>query len=140
MFTATASPLDGTLRHRIDVNGRHMITTDEPTSVGGLDTAPAPHELLPAMLAACASTMLVLYARERGWELGDLSVDVEYDNDSSPRQVLLRINLPAGLTDDQIRRLNRVAERCPVKRALEAGFDFEQRIVTAADHTSPATH
>ena len=40
-FTATARSIDGTLRHEIDVNGRHTITTDEPESLGGTDTAPA---------------------------------------------------------------------------------------------------
>jgi putative redox protein len=132
VFTATAQPISGTLKHRIDVNGRHEITTDEPKSLGGLDTAPAPHELLPAMLASCVSTMIILYAQKRGWILGDVSVDVRYDNESTPRQVSTQINLPDGLTADQIQRLERVAETCPVKRALEAGFSFEHRIVTPA--------
>lgn len=132
MFTATASPIDGTLQHRIDVNGRHEIVTDEPTSVGGLDTAPAPHELLPAMLASCISTMIMLYAQKRDWHLKDVSVDVRYDADSTPRQVRTTIHLPDGLSAEQIRRLEVVAETCPVKRALEAGFSFEHEFVAAA--------
>ena len=67
-MTATARPLGNTLTHEIDVNGRHVMRTDEPLSLGGLDTAPAPHELLPAALAACASTMVALYASRRGWQ------------------------------------------------------------------------
>ena len=50
-MTATARPIDGTLRHEVEVNGRHTIITDEPTRLGGTDAGPAPHELLPAMLA-----------------------------------------------------------------------------------------
>lgn len=132
MFTATAQPIARTLRHRIDVNGRHEITTDEPRSVGGLDSAPAPHELLPAMLASCVSTMIMLYANRQGWALDGLSVDVTYDNESTPRHVSTRINLPDGLTADQIQRLEKVAETCPVKRALEAGFSFEHLMVVPA--------
>ena len=64
-MTATARPIDGTLRHEIDVNGRHTITTDEPAKLGGSDTAPTPHELLPAILASCVSTMITLYAHTR---------------------------------------------------------------------------
>jgi putative redox protein len=128
-MTATAHPDGGTLRHEIDVNGRHVITTDEPETLGGSDTAPAPHEFLPAMLASCVSTMIVLYARARDWELDDLQVDVTYDTDSSPRQVQVTIHLPKELTPDQVKRLRRVAETCPVKRALEAGFSFDQRVV-----------
>ena len=65
-YTATAQPIDGTLRHEIDVNGRHTITTDEPDRLGGTDTAPRPHELLAATLASCVSTMIVLYAQRQG--------------------------------------------------------------------------
>jgi hypothetical protein len=32
MFTATARSISGTLRHEVDVNGRHTIVTDEPES------------------------------------------------------------------------------------------------------------
>ncbi len=130
MFTATARSVDGTLTHEVDVNGRHVITTDEPTSIGGADTGPAPHELLAAMLASCVSSMIVLYAQRRDWELGDVAVHVSYDNESTPRQVAMTIQLPDGLTEDQVARLERVAETCPVKRALEAGFSFEHTIVT----------
>jgi organic hydroperoxide reductase OsmC/OhrA len=80
-YTATAQPIDGTLRHEIDVNGRHTIVTDEPARLGGSDTAPTPYELLAATLAACVSTMLVLYARARDLDLRDLRVDVDYESD-----------------------------------------------------------
>jgi putative redox protein len=137
-MTATARPIDGTLRHEIDVNGRHTITTDEPEKLGGSDTAPAPHELLPAILASCVSTMITLYARTRDWELEDVRVDVGYDHHSTPRQVHTTIHLPDGLTPEQVRRLQRVAETCPVKRALEAGFTFEQQIALDLPTTHPA--
>jgi putative redox protein len=128
-MTATARPLDGTLRHGVDVNGRHTIVTDEPARLGGTDTGPTPHELLPAILAACASTMIMTYANARGLKLGELSVDCVYDPEATPRQVELVVHAPAGLTQDQIERLRRIADTCPVKRALEAGFTFDQKIV-----------
>ncbi|MGA2471618.1 MAG: OsmC family protein [Solirubrobacteraceae bacterium] len=127
-FTASAHSIDGTLRHEIDVNGRHTITTDEPQSMGGTDTAPAPHELLAATLASCVSTMIVLYARRHNWDLGDMRVDVAYDADTSPRHVDIEVRLPGGLTSQQADRLKRVADTCPVRRALEAGFDFNERL------------
>jgi putative redox protein len=129
-YTATAQPINGTLRHKIDVNGRHSITTDEPNRLGGTDTAPTPHELLAATLASCVSTMLVLYAEPRDIDLGDLRVDVDYDADTTPRQVEITIHLPDHLTDDQRKRLEKVAETCPVRRALEAGFTFNERLLT----------
>ena len=89
-FTASARSVDGTLRHEIDVNGRHLIATDEPASLGGSDSGPAPHELLAAMLASCVSTMMVLYARRHDWDLGDMRVDVVYDADVTPRRAQVR--------------------------------------------------
>ncbi len=130
-YTATARPIDGTLRHEIDVNGRHTITTDEPANLGGTDTAPTPHELLAATLAACVSTMIGLYAQRHGWDLGETQVDVKYDADTKPRHVEVTLRLPDGLTAEQVKRLQRVAQTCPVRRSLEAGFTFDERL--AAD-------
>lgn len=127
-FTATARSIDGTLRHEIDVNGRHIITTDEPESLGGTDSGPAPHELLAATLASCVSTMIVLYAQRREWDLGDVAVAVDYDADTTPRRVEITVHLPEGLSTEQTERLKRVAETCPVRRALEAGFSFNERL------------
>jgi len=126
VFTATSRAVDGSLRSEVDVNGRHTLSTDEPESLGGTDTAPAPHELLPAMLASCISTMIALYAQRRDWQLGDARVDVTYDTETVPRDVKVSVHLPDGLTPDQVERLRRVAKTCPVRRALEAGFSFEE--------------
>jgi putative redox protein len=128
-MTATARPVDQTLRHEVDVNERHTIVTDEPVRLGGTDAGPAPHELLPAMIAACVSTMIVTYANARGLELPDLRVDVVYDPEPTPRHVELAVHLPEGLTDGQLERLRRIVDTCPVKRALEAGFTFDDRLV-----------
>jgi len=131
-FTASARRIGDTLRHEVDVNGRHTIITDEPTSLGGTDAGPAPHELLPATLASCISTMIALYAQRKGWDIGELRVDVDYDHESEPRRFDVTVHLPDGLSDDQLTRLRRVADTCPVRRALEAGFAFDERIVTPA--------
>lgn len=128
-MTATAHAIDGGLRHEVDVNGRHTIITDEPEQLGGTDLGPAPHELLPAMLASCICTMICLYARRRGWELQDARVEVVYDPEPTPRRARVRVHLPDGLTDGQIERLLKVAETCPARRALEAGFTFDEQIV-----------
>jgi putative redox protein len=97
--------------------------------LGGTDAAPAPHELLPAIIASCVSTMIVLYAQRRDWQLADVRVDVFYDASETPRRVAVTVHLPEGLNDEQIERLRRVADTCPVKRAFEAGFTFEQQLV-----------
>jgi putative redox protein len=129
-MTATTHRVGTSLKHEVDVNRRHTIVTDEPLSLGGTDEGPAPHELLPAALASCIATMVAMYAQKRGWEVGDTSVDVSYDSEASPRRFEIQLNLPAELSSEQLRRLERVAEGCPLRRALEAGFTFQERLVT----------
>jgi putative redox protein len=130
-MTATARRVNGTLKHEVDVNGRHPMITDEPPSLGGTDTGPAPHELLPAALASCVATMIAIYAERQTWDIGELSVDVEYDTECSPRRFEVAVHLPDDLSAEQLRRLERVADTCPLRRALEAGFTFEERFVTS---------
>lgn len=113
----------------VDVNGRHVIATDEPVSLGGKDAGPAPHELLPAALAACIATMISMYARTKNWDLDEFAVDVDYDHQSVPRRFEILVRLPEALSSSQVERLRRVADTCPIRRALETGFEFDERIV-----------
>ncbi len=128
-MTATARRVGTGLKHEVDVNGRHTIVTDEPESLGGTDLGPAPHELLAATLASCVATMIAMFAQSRGWDIGETSVAVNYDSDSAPRRFAIDLLFPVELTPEQQHRLTRVAETCPVRRALEAGFAFEERVV-----------
>jgi putative redox protein len=118
----------GSLKNEIDVNGRHTIVTDEPADLGGTDEGAAPHELLAAALAACVATMIELHAERRDWPLGAVIVDVEYEPASSPRSVETAIELTGDLSREQADRLLRIARTCPLRRALEAEFSFEEQL------------
>ncbi len=127
-LTATARSIPGTLRQEVVIDGKHRLITDQPERLGGEGSGPSPHELLPAGLAACVVVTLVQYGRTKGWELGDVRVSVDYDNRSTPRKVEVAIALGGDLTDEQLERLRRVARACPLRRSLEAGFEFAERI------------
>lgn len=127
-LTATARSIPRTLRQEVVIDGKHRLITDEPEHLGGEGSGPAPHELFPAALAACVSTTLVMYARTKGWELGDVSVAVDYDNRSTPRRFDVRVELGGDLGDEQLRRLEKVAASCPVRRAIETGVEFHETI------------
>jgi putative redox protein len=130
-LTATARSIPGTLRQEVVIDGQHRLITDEPERLGGEGSAPAPHELFPAALAACISTTLVMYARTKKWELGAVSVAVDYDNRSTPRHFEVVIELGGELSDEQLQRLAKVAESCPVRRSVEAGIEFHESVVRA---------
>ena len=127
-LTASAHSTGDTLRHDVLVDGRHRLVTDEPQRLGGTDRGPAPHELLPAALAACIATTIRTYARTKNWTLGELSVDVVYDNCATPRHFDVTIHLPDGLSREQVHRIMRAAETCPVRRAIEAGMTFDEHL------------
>jgi putative redox protein len=125
---ATARSIPGTLRQEVMIDGQHRLITDEPVGVGGDGSGPAPHELFPAALAACVSTTLVMYARTKEWELGEVAVEVEYDHRSTPRRFQIAIQLGGDLSDEQLERLETVARACPLRRSIEAGIEFVETI------------
>jgi len=128
-LVATARSIPGTLRQDITIDGSHRLVTDEPVAVGGDGSAPSPHELLPAAVAACVSTTLVMFARRKEWELGSVEVAVDYDHRATPPRFDVVVSFGGALTQQQLDVLERVAAACPVRRALEASVEFDERLV-----------
>jgi putative redox protein len=127
-FTATARSIAGTLRQEIVVDGKHRLSTDQPVSVGGEGSAPSPHELFPAALAACVTVTLVAYGRTKGWDLGEVTVDVDFDHRSTPRVFRIDVHLTGDLDESQLERLEKVAAACPLRRSIESGIEFVERV------------
>lgn len=113
----------GDFAHEIEIEGGHKIVVDEPEDVGGADTGPPPTRLLAASLAGCTAITMELYAARKGWELGDVEVevDVEYER-GAPRSFEVTLGLPAELTGDQKERLLAIAAKCPVHRVLSTSM------------------
>lgn len=132
-LTAKARSIPGTLRQEVVIDGQHRLITDEPRHLGGDGSGPAPHELFPAALAACVSTTLVMYARTKGWRLGNVAVEVDYDNRSTPRRFEVLVHLDGDLSAAQLERLATVARACPLRRSIEAGIEFVDRFEHAGD-------
>lgn len=127
-LTASARSVRGTFQQHVLIDGRHELVTDEPVRLGGHGTGPAPHELLPAALASCIATTVAAYGRTKRWELGDITVEVDYDNKAVPRRFDVDIRFSGELDDKQLARLEKVAEACPLRRSLETGFEFHERL------------
>jgi putative redox protein len=127
-LNATARSIGGTLRQDVLIDGRHHLITDEPEAVGGEGSAPSPHELLAAALASCISTVMVMYARTKAWDLGNVEVAVAYDHKATPRRFEVSISLTGDLTPEQLDRLEKVAATCPVRRSLETGVEIVETI------------
>jgi putative redox protein len=116
--------------HTVSVRG-HELTVDELESKGGTDRGPDPPELLAASLASCTAITLEMYAGRKGWELGEVEVEVDYSSDAPGRASFeVLINIPEALSDEQRERLQVIAGKCPVHRILEGEVEINDRIQT----------
>jgi putative redox protein len=109
---------------------QHRLLADEPTDMGGQDQGPSPQELLAASLASCTAITIEMYARRKGWEVGEVEVECTYSQAErgSPTRFELVLRLPASLQDEQRDRLRDIAARCPVHRTLEGEAVFQDRL------------
>jgi putative redox protein len=117
--------------HTVSIrDGDHTITADEPKKNGGDDQGPSPQELLAASLASCSAVTLEMYADRKGWQIGDVQVDVTYEpaQRGSPTRFQIEVKLPKELPDDQRERLMQIVARCPVHRTLEGEVIFEEKV------------
>jgi len=110
--------------------GPSRIAGDLKPSEGGLDTGPNPHDLVAAGLAACTTQTLRLYAKRKGWALGEVRVETTWRRvpNALPADVFDRvITLSGDLDETQRQRLMEIAEACPVHKMLSAGVKVETR-------------
>ena len=106
--------------HEVEVAG-HRLVLDEPMSDGGGDEGPSPTRTVAAALAACTAITAEMYAERKGWDVGELEVevDMEYGEAGVPRSFVVTLHLPEALGDEQVERLKAIAGRCPVHRLLK---------------------
>lgn len=123
----------------------HIFVSDEPE---GEDLGPTPQELLVASLGGCVAITLRMYAQRHEWPLEDVSVHVSMEDvtpaepDFTPEEIaaagpsgklpLMRshVTIKGDLDETQRARLEQIAGRCPVHRALRA----RPAIVTTLTH------
>ena len=125
---ATATQRAG-FTHDVKVRA-HQVISDEPEEHGGDDLGPSPQELLAASLASCTAITMEMYAKRKGWNVDGMAVEVDYQ--PAERGAVTRFELimkmPAHLSDEQVRKLQVIAAKCPVHRTLEGEVAFDERV------------
>ena len=98
--------------------------------MGGEDSGPSPQELLAASLASCTAVTMEMYAVRKGWDVGEVTVDVDYEpaHRGSPTRFEMTVSLPKELPEEQRERLMQIAAKCPVHRTLEGEVMFDERV------------
>jgi uncharacterized OsmC-like protein len=124
-------------------DGRHELLSDEPVSAGGEDAGSSPYELLLAGLGSCMAITLRMYANYKQWPVESVTIELSHDkvlakDCESCTEAEKAAAGPAGrvdiihtdikitgpLEDEQIARLQEIANRCPVHRTLESAPKF----------------
>ena len=121
--------------------GDHYLIADEPKSFGGNNFGPSPYEFLSAGLAACTVMTIQMYARRKNWNVGNVSVHIDYskdhaidcqecEKDSSKIDTFKReIKLVGNLTDEQKAKLIQIADKCPVHKTLHSKTQIITKLV-----------
>lgn len=122
---------EGKYQNRVSM-GNHTIMADEPASLGGLDSGPAPYDFLCAALGACTSITMRMYADRKGFDVERIAVTVHHEKRDDPSDergkvdVFRRtISLHGPLDEATRTRILEIADRCPVHRTLEAASHIE---------------
>ncbi len=97
------------------------LRTAAPVDNQGDGSSFSPTDLIAGALASCMLTIMAISAAREGIALEGVSFSLEKHMQSSPRRigaVPVRFQMPAGLTGDQRKKLERAAYTCPVYRSL----------------------
>ena len=126
---ASARREDGRLKQTVAMRG-HTLVSDEPKDEGGDDSGPSPQELLAASLASCTAITMEMYAKRKGWEVGDVAVHVDYEpaQRGSPTRFRMTVDFPKEVPEEQRKRLMQIGAKCPVHRVLEGEVMFEETV------------
>jgi putative redox protein len=98
-----------------------LLTTEAPKDNGGTGSSFSPTDLMGAALASCVLTTMALVASREGIVFGEARARVEKRMTPPPRRIgelVLEVDMPAGLTASQRARLEEVGRGCPVIRSL----------------------
>ena len=107
------------------------IITDAPTDTNGNGEAFSPTDLCSTSLAACAMTIMGIYAKNNGIDLTGTEIEITKKMAAEPRRIAeidVIFNMPAnGYSEKEKKILERVAHTCPVHLSLHP--DVKQNFV-----------
>ena len=104
------------------VHSGQTLRTDAPVDHAGKGENFAPTDLLATAVGTCFLTVMGITSKEKGWELGEITVEIEKKMTThGPRKIeslLLKIEMPSDLESDQLIVLQKATKDCPVLRSL----------------------
>jgi uncharacterized OsmC-like protein len=117
----------GGLRFEASARG-HVVVTDQPKDLGGLDQAMTPPELLLAALGGCAGYYAAEYLRARSLPADGLEIRVSAEKALQPARLAefrIEVCTPAADSDRNREGLMRAVQKCLIHNTLLQPPDFE---------------
>ncbi|MEM8932748.1 MAG: OsmC family protein [Acidobacteriota bacterium] len=102
------------------------LTTAAPVDNNGDGSSFSPTDLVATAMATCMLTVMGIKAQQRGLDLSGCTFRVEKHMRSDPRRIdrlPIVIEMPAGLSAEDRKVLERTAHTCPVHRSVLDAID-----------------
>ncbi|MEQ9310012.1 MAG: OsmC family protein [Balneolaceae bacterium] len=121
--------------------GIHELISDEPPTVeGGNNKGPDPYDLLLMSLGTCTVMTVKMYARRKGWEVGDLYMELRHnkshiedcktcEDPASKIDVIEKeLIIKGNISQDQKEKLLEISKKCPVHKTLLSEIRIESSL------------
>jgi len=102
--------------------------SDLAPQLGGSGKDPDPHDLLDSALVACTILTVQLYAKRKGYPLDSVEVSLLHDEDDAVYRMQRVVTLGGALSQQQKDDLLRVANACPLHKALHKKFEITTQL------------
>ena len=110
----------------------HEMNMDRPIEDGGNDTSATPVEYLLAAIGGCVSMTLRVFADGKGWDLGEITVNVLQKNKLTSNGLITllveEISFEKEVTQEQKEELLIMAGKCPVAQLLKKETNIQSII------------
>lgn len=124
----------GRCRIRHDLAGTEIIT-DLPPEYGGMGRSFSSTDLVSAALGSCILTGLAPLLEREGFDPGNLRISIEKFVSKEPKRIsaiVLAVFYPEKLSEVLVKKLERSAAACPVKRSLHEEVGITIQFVTGS--------
>ena len=102
---------------------QHTLFADVASALGGDDSAPDPHDIFDASLAACKAITLLMYAKRKQIKLDWVDVEINRDNSEETKghyRLDVRLKFSGDLSDADTQQLLLIADKCPIHKLMTA--------------------
>jgi putative redox protein len=121
----------GTQNYKMEIKtDTNTLISDEPIDKGGQDLGFSPSQLLAGSLASCTAATIQMYAQRKEWLVESICVTVHYDLNTEDGNSYFEkeIQICGTLSEEQLKRLHIVADKCPIHKAITNPIHITSKI------------